>query len=130
MTNCSVYIGDLDDPNFDIKSQGPFGNIPSSLSKGFPPSREHYNGLFHSWVGEKDIQCVQTDDTGYVATVTKAQIVDYLAYAYGSDKSYTDPAHMLRWESKAYLVDKLVELKAFVDSLDGARLYALVAETD
>lgn len=130
MTYCSVYIGDLDDPNFDISARGPVGNIPRALSKSFPPDGEHYNRLFQQWIKDRQIACVQPDYSAFVARVTKAQIADYINYAYGSNSSYTDPEQMLRWEGKPYLVDKLEEIKALIASLDKDKLYALVAECD
>lgn len=130
MTYCSVYIGDLDDPNFDITASGPVGNTPRALTKSFPAEGEHYNALFHRWIKDRQITCVETDYSAYVARVTKAQIADYVDYAYGSNESYTDPDCMLRWEGRPYLVDKLEKIKAFIASLDNEKLYALVAECD
>ena len=130
MTNASVYIGDINDPAFDINAQGPFGNIPRALCKSFPPSREAHNLLFHGWVKDRQILWMQTDATGFVAPVTKAQLLDYVDYVYGSDDSYTDPAHMLCWEGKPYLVDWLIEIQVFISTLEETKLYALVAETD
>ncbi|HZW12392.1 MAG TPA: hypothetical protein VFF81_04290 [Noviherbaspirillum sp.] len=129
MTCCSTYIGDLDDPKFNFnvfKS----GNLPCSLAPDFPSVGRHYNGPFHEWVKARQIPVKETDHSGYVAQVTKAQLEDYIEFAYGSEPSYNDPAHMLMWDGVAYLVKQLDEVKAVVAHLDAQKFYALVAECD
>ncbi|QOL50236.1 hypothetical protein [Massilia litorea] len=129
MTYCSTYIGDLHDPKFDINNFE-IGNLPRNLCPSFPPVGEHYNRPFHDWVGLREVPIKETDYTAYVATLSKSQIEDYIRFAYDSDPSYNDPKAMLTWEGKAYLVEKLNEIKDFVATLDPCKEYALVAECD
>lgn len=129
MTYCSTYIGDLDDPEFHLDRPMTL-NIPRALSDSFPPVGEHYNAMFHRWINEKQIPCVQTDYNGWVASVTKAQLNDYIDFAYGSCPSYTDVDKMLTWEGEAYLVAKLNIIKHLVATLDESKQYGLVAECD
>ncbi|AXW00532.1 hypothetical protein CJO81_06985 [Ralstonia solanacearum] len=64
-----------------------------------------------------------------MARVKKTQILDFIDFAYGQYASYGDPAQMLTWKGRAYLVNRLVDLKAFVAQQLNSRLrYELVAD--
>lgn len=86
--------------------------------------------MFQRWVKERQIPRIQTDYNGWVAPVTKAQLDDYIDFAYGSCPSYTDIEKMLTLEGKAYLVDKLNVIKNLIATLDDSKQYGLVAECD
>ena len=115
MTVCVVYVGDLDHPGFNWEGGDWNGNIPARLSPEFPPMTQHYNGDFHVWVQKTQVKCKQTDFGGWTARVTKSQIAEFITEVYrGSEE--------LPW-----VKDRLVELNAFVATLDERRVYALVA---
>ena len=117
MTYCSTYVGDLDDPDFDPNGFD-YGNIPRHIGPSFPPTGQHYNGPFHDWVKIRQIPIKETDHTAYVATVTKAQIEDYIAFAYGPAPDRGGSARQLS------------EIEAVLATLQANKLYALVAECD
>ena len=115
MTICSVYVGDLGNPNFKWDGGDWNGNVPSAISPEFPPPPRHYNGDYHAWVKRSGVECKQTDFDGYVARVKKAQILDFVSSTYARSKD-------LPWV-KPYLP----ELLEFIDALDDDAIYALVA---
>lgn len=115
MTDCSVYVGDLEDPTFKWKGGDWNGNVPARLSPTFPPMRGSYNAVFHHWLGEKGIECEQTDFGGWVARVTKSQIIDFIAEAYRGGEDLPWVAH------------DLPALRRFVETLQDGHDYGLVA---
>jgi hypothetical protein len=115
MTICTVYVGDLNSPEFHWEGGDVNNNIPGRLSDEFPPFHEHYNVYFHAWVRRTGVECRQTDFGGWVARVTKQQILDFIAEGYAGD------------EELSWVVNRLPGLKAFVDGLSPEGLYALVA---
>ena len=124
MTACDVYIGDLDDPEFYWDGGDWNGNVPKPIASVFPPVGGHYNECFHRWVDESGVECRQTDFGGWVARVTRQQLVDYIEYCYGAESKYTDPDEGQAWK---HLVDRLEKVRQEVASFDEGRLYALVA---
>lgn len=121
MTACDVYVGELNDPSFQWDGGNWSGNVPDSTSPIFPPTKEHYNGEFHEWVEKTGVVCKKTDYSGWVAIVNKAQIMDYLDYAYGNHGIYHGPD---AWPG---CVESLAEVKRFADALDPEKDYGLVA---
>ncbi len=112
MTECVVYIGDLDGFDWDGDWDN---NIPACLSPEFPPMSGHYNSKYHAWVKANGVACQQTDFGGWVARVTKSELVDFIAETYRVDE-------MLPW-----LMGRVIELKEFVNSLQENKTYGLVA---
>jgi len=115
MTDCVVYVGDLDDPLFKWDGGDWNGNVPARLSPEFPPMVQSYNAKYHAWVKAVGVKCEQTDFGAWVACVTKAQIEEFIAQVYRDDE-------VLPW-----VVDSLEKLKKFVAKLDGTKVYGLVA---
>jgi len=115
MTVCSVYIGSLEDPKFKWDGGDWSGNAPLSISPSFPPMGQHYNGNFHDWVEKAGVECRKTDYGAWVARVTKAQIVEFVAECYRGD------------ENLPWVKGDLQEVKEFVATLDDLRVYGLVA---
>lgn len=115
MTDCSVYIGSLEDPNFKWDGGDWNGNCPKSLSPSFPPMSQAYNGDFHDWVAKARVECKQTDFAGWVAKVTKSQIREFVKETYQGK------------EDLPWVKGELIELDEFISSLDENRTYALVA---
>jgi hypothetical protein len=124
MTICTVYIGDLDDPDFCWDGGDWNGNIPKPLASDFPPVGGHYNKCFHRWVDKTGIEFRKTDFGGWVCRVKPRQLADYIEYCYGTDSMYTNPDKKLAWE---HLNDRLDNLREVVASLDEEKRYALVA---
>lgn len=123
MTMCSMFIADV--KGFDWKG----GRLPPAVTRAFPPIHgKHYHWAFEDWVERtgSDERPIDWDAVG--ASITKKQILELIDHCYGTDASYNDPAQMLRWEGKAYLVEKLDELKRQVAELDPDGEYALVSE--
>ena len=114
MTDCVVYVGDIQDPTF--KWDGDWnGNVPARLSPEFPSPPHHYNADFHAWVKATGIVCEQTDFGGWVARVTKSQILDYIAVVYRGREQ-------LPWVKVG-----LADVIALVSALDEDTEYGLVA---
>jgi hypothetical protein len=117
MTYCSTYIGDLADPSFHCDGGDWNGNIPRGIGPAFPktlehyPALGHYNSKFFDWTGRTKVTRKQTDYGGWVARVTRAQLLDFIRFCYGSDQHEE--------------VDKLID---FVNTLEESGEYALVAE--
>ena len=115
MTDCSVYVGRLEDPRFKWDGGDWSGNVPSAISPEFPPPPNHYNADFHAWVKNAGVECKQTDFDGYVARVKKAQILEFVVSTYDRGKD-------LPWVKQI-----LPELLTFITTLDDDATYALVA---
>jgi hypothetical protein len=111
MTYCSTYIGDLEDPEFKWEGGDWNGNIPPRLSPVFPPGPAHYHSTFDAWVDQAGVTSKQTDFDGWMARVSKPQILDFIEFCYG--REITDA------------VEKLIN---FVHTLDDAKEYGLVSE--
>jgi len=109
MTICAVYIGDLQDPSFKWEGGDWNDNVPRALSDMFPPTDGHYNACYHEWSEESGFEPKQTDFGGWVVRVSKAQLLSYVEYCYKSEPSTMN------------------SLRTFIDSLDEAKQYALVA---
>ena len=124
MTDCDVYIGDLDDPEFLWDGGDWNGNVPRPLVSVFPPVGGHYNAAYHDWVKKTGVECRQTDFGGWVSRVTPRQLADYIECSYGVAAKYTDPDEKLAWK---HLNDRLDKLRGFVADLDEGKHYALVA---
>ncbi|BAZ93732.1 cytochrome bd-type quinol oxidase, subunit 2 [Thiohalobacter thiocyanaticus] len=127
MTACDIYIGSLEDPGFAREGGDWNGNLPARKSPFFPPPKGAYNGAFHEWVATAGVSCTQVDFGGWVAVVNKKKILEFIAYCYACDPSYTDTSKALIWRNNAYLQDQLREIYDYVNRLDDNRQYALVA---
>jgi hypothetical protein len=115
MTICQVYIGDLEDPKFHWEGGDWNGNAPRALSSYFPPISGHYNEKYRGWIHSQRLKARQTDFGAWVARVSKAKIVEFIAAAYAGD------------EDKPWVQEELNALKLFVEELDDEKEYGLVA---
>lgn len=114
MTICEVYVGDLEDPNFNWTGGNWNGNIPARLSPTFPPLPGNYNQSYNHWVNGNGVASRQTDFGGHVAKVTRSQIIDFIAQSYRSERSP---------EAR----ERINDLVNFVSRLEDEQFYALVA---
>jgi len=122
MTYHSMYVGNLrgfrwEDGNWN-------GNIPAGLTSAFPPLPSHYpyHRAFFAWVERSGVFHAQTDFDAHVARVTKAQILDFLEFCYGTDCWYRDGT------SRPDLLTRLEKLEQEVAALDDGVEYGLVSE--
>lgn len=123
-----MYVGDLDDPAFQWEGGDWDGNIPSAVTPNFPPPSQHYNADYFEWVGNSGVEWKKTDFSGYVARVTKPQILEFIDFCYGPDPSYRGPRRTRIRNRKPHIVYDPNEIRDFVVSLSDAKEYALVAE--
>ena len=115
MTDCYVYVGVPQDPNFHLNGGDWNYNRPKQLSPDFPPLGGAYNAVFFKWVEAAGITRKQTDYGAHVALVSKNQILEFIADGYAG------------CEDLPWVAPDLPELKHFVNSLDTDKQYALVA---
>lgn len=98
----------------------------------FPPAPgngAYWTGLLPEWCRQVGIRFDYRAELEIVARVKKAQILDFIDFVYGQHASYGDPAQMLTWKGRAYLANRLVDLRAFVaQQLNPRLLYELVAD--
>jgi len=94
------------------------------------PTNSYWPDALRKWAGGCGVTVAEVDDETYSAQVTSSQILDFIEFVYGSDSSYNDPAMMLTWKGRAYLVHPLIDLRAFVaKELDPKLLYELMTDT-
>lgn len=122
MTIHNVYISDLDDPKFNWDGGDWNGNVPRPLSPSFPPAGATFNLFCHvmNAIQRGELPGKQTDFGGWVARVRKPRLVRLLHDWYGPEGAAADP----RWRPFA---EHLQALRAFLDTLDTEKEYALVA---
>jgi hypothetical protein len=100
----------------------------------FPPGPNGYwTGILPHWCDDHGIECrpFPTAIYGVRARVKKHQILRFVSDCYDDIPSYTDPEQMLTSKGTAYLVVKLVNLRAFLaQNLSRNRWYYLVATED
>jgi hypothetical protein len=126
MTMCSLYVANLS--GFDMKGGDVNGHIPPHLTSDFPPVQDnHFHGALEVWGHKRGIPVIGTDFDACVARVTKAQVLEFIAFCYDADESYNVPEKMLRWEGKAYLVEKLDKLRAEVAALPEEGEYGIAS---
>lgn len=115
MTDCYVYVGDAQDPQFNLEEGDWENNRPAQLSPDFPPMSGTYNQSFHGWTQSKGLVVKQTDYGAWVALATKEQVLQFIADAYSGQEA-------LPWVKPV-----LPKLKRFARGLEATRQYALVA---
>lgn len=124
MSYLDVYIGNLDDPEFNWEGGNWEGNIPRRISPFFPHKWTPSGYSPFSEVVERIRAGIyngkQTDWGGWVARVTKKQIMELL------DELYP-PEWYRAQEHFPWILQQMEELKRFVESLDPSKEYALVA---
>ena len=116
MTDCYVYVGDAQDPQFNLEKGDWENNRPAQLSQDFPPMRSGtHSQFFQSWTQSKGLVVKQTDYGAWVALATKEQVLRFIADAY-------DDQEHLPWVAPV-----LPHLRRFAQGLESSRQYALVA---
>ena len=128
MTFCSLYVGDLDDPAFHWVGGNWNDNIPSAVTPNFPPPSQGVGAQFFEWVDSSGVEWKKTDFSGYVARVTKPQILEFIDFCYGSDPGYRRCARSSAQNRLPKVANDPNEIRDFVVSLSDAKEYALVAE--
>jgi hypothetical protein len=120
MTIHRVYIGDLDDPKFNWEHGDWNGNVPRPLGPDYPDA---YFLLFKviDLIRSGGLAGQHTDYGGWVAKVGKQRLLELIEEWYAPVGWSKDP------KQSPHLYEQLQKLRAFVSSLDGQGLYALVA---
>ena len=121
MTIHNVYVGDLADPKFHWDGGDWNGNVPRPLGPSFPGAGFRDYCRVMDIVRSGRFEGRQTDFGGWVARVTRHQLLDLLEEWYGRDPWYTDPAKM------PHQYEQLQKVRAFILSLDPNATYGLVA---
>jgi len=113
MTWYNVYIGSLEDPDFQWEGGDPSGNIPHPLTPEFPdPWKDFFEVVRRIEAGIYEGKRVDFD--GWVAKLDKQQIQDFL-----DDRCAAAPGRSSS--------ERTAELRKAIDALDPNKLYALVA---
>ena len=117
MTYYNVYIGDLDDFDWNDKSCWSVGHTPQKISVLFPSAGSTLFLKIWDRILEKKLEGAQTDWGAFVAKVSKQDIVKIIEEYYRISP-YPLPSH---------LQPELNELKQQVAALDEQKIYGLVA---
>jgi hypothetical protein len=119
MTIHSVYLGDLEDPNFSWEGGDWNGNTPRAISHQFP---DCYHLFFKvmDLAKEGGENGRQTDFGAFVVKLKKAEIIALI------DKWYAGKTWDPKIDSYTHFSEQLAKLKTFVAGLDSDKLYALV----
>jgi hypothetical protein len=119
---CVVYVGDLEDPNFSWDGGDWNGNAPRHLSPDFPPTFGPTYGpwsIIYRRIRDGQLPGRQTDWGAWVAPVTGREVVAVVEELYGDGYPMGD--------TFPHLQAALDRLLRWLESIDPARLYALVA---
>lgn len=111
MSALDAWIGSLEDEDFHWEGGNWSGNVPQRRSPFLPNGPRAFAQLIRK-INQGEIDGKQTDWGGFVARVTRAQIIDFMAELAGTG------------QLRAGLNE---ELMAYVYRLDEHKLYALVA---
>jgi hypothetical protein len=117
MTYYDAYVGRLDDPSFHWDGGDWNGNGPHRLSPFFPSTHEPVFWEVLRRIERGDYEGKQTDWGGWVAKVTKVQLLELMSDLYGAR------AQSLGQRG----TDHLSELQQFIEALADGAQYALVA---
>jgi len=115
-----VYIGDLGDASFRWDGGDWNGNVPVPISPFFPEGGRVWAALVDR-IDDGTYDGKQTDFGGYVAKVTKQQIIQFIHEQYTNHDWYRSSGPM------PHMYERLQELRRFVDTLDDRKQHALVA---
>jgi hypothetical protein len=110
-----VYVGTLDDPD------DRWDRLPRGLGPAFPPCSGKPFYLVVRRIRDGVYQGQQVDWGGWVAVVSKRQILELARECYEGDRTYLDPAYM------PHLYPMMKPFSEFLDSLDEDTSYALTA---
>jgi hypothetical protein len=123
MSYCDVYIGDLDEPGFEMEcisdEKWNIGNCPKSMRLLFPDGHRAFNELINR-IENGQLKGKKVDWGAWVAPASKKQIIDFIEYLY--DEKWQE-----RYKSFPHLLKQLLELKTVVLGLDDEKLYGLTA---
>jgi hypothetical protein len=87
-----------------------------------PGNNPAWPWILRQWCKNNEIKFV---DEGLIVTakVKKHQIEDFIQCVYARDPFYFEPAKMLTWNGRAYLANRLTDLRAFVAQELNPRLW-------
>lgn len=118
MTMLDVYVGRVDDPEFQASRNTANGGVPKRLSPFFPGSHAQRELMMR--VKDDRLAGSQTDWAGWVVPMTKTQILDFVLEIYDQDylRAGATPAPHLKRD--------LDELLAFIAGMVDDGKWALV----
>ena len=100
----------------------------------FPPGPNGYwPQILLGWCEQNGIECKPFPAAiyGVRAKMKRDQILAFVSHCYDGMQSYSDPAHMLTWQGEAYLVNCLMNFRAFLaQNLAKNRFYFIEATED
>ena len=86
------------------------------------PNCNYWIVLLSKWCRDNGIEVTQKD-IFICAKVKKEQIQNFIECVFAGDPLYSDPAKMLTWQGRAYLANRLTDLRAFVAQQLNPRLW-------
>lgn len=110
----NVYIGFLDDKDFNYEGGDWNGNVPKRQSPFFPFGNDAYFMLLKK-IKNDDYEGKKTDWSGYVAKVDKKQIIEFVDELKEKHKS------LLKFSDYGFPT-----IYDYINSLEDDKLYALV----
>lgn len=115
-----VYIGCLEDKDFNWKGGNWDGNVPRRKSPFFPDGDKAFWEV-RNRIGKGELDGKQTDWGGWVARAKKAEIEALICDLHDTHPWYQPGSSM------PHMQQRLKELRAFVAGLNDNDTYALVA---
>ena len=127
MTHRDVYLGNANDPNFDVVGNWA-GNFPRRIGPLWP--RQKQSETFDQWGVYSEIvaramsrqyEGCMTDWGCWVTLMTRSELLEFIEECYG-DRPVYPPEWTIRGKNP-----EDYEIRAFVRSLDPEQKYYLVA---
>jgi hypothetical protein len=128
MTHRDVYLGDPNDPNFELVGKDWAGNFPTRLGPAWPRQKQGESftewGVYSEIVARamsKHYEGCMTDWGCWVTPMTPNELLEFIDQCYGDGPVYP-PEWTIRGENP-----EDHEIRAFVRQLDPNQKYYLVA---
>jgi hypothetical protein len=125
MTAYRCWIEFPNDKPLQLRVQrGELGEPDSCPLQSLPaaPNNTCWPAVLHGWCGERKLGPIDEGLTVRIK-VKRAQIEDFIDYAYGGSGFYFNPSKMLTWKGHAYLANRLNDLRACVAQQLSPRLW-------
>ncbi len=128
MTHRDVYLGDPDDPDFELVGKEWAGNFPARLGPAWPSQKRGdpithwgvYSEVVARAMSKHYVGCM-TDWGCWVTLMTPSELLEFISECYG-DQPVFPPAWSIPGENP-----EDHEIRTFVQQLDPDRTYYLVA---
>ena len=107
-----VFIGDLNDPEFNMEKGDWNGNIPSRINDFFPYSNDAFSKIVDKVINH-ELSGKQTDWSSWTAALYPHQTSEVISYIYGLEVCRKDR--------------EIKNILSFIQTLDSNQQYGLVA---